>query len=117
MNSNGNNSPVALAKLEKNINKYRRLTSANPNFKKSLANAEKRYQRVARTLRQRNVERSVSPGTVRNLIEQLNTKSPSSSLSSSPVGFVPISPSGGRRRRRNRKTHRRSRKSRSRGHK
>ena len=112
MNSNGNNSPVALAQLEKNINKYRRLSASNPKFKESLASAEKRYQNVSRTLRQRNVERSVSPGTVRELIEQLDP-SPSKK-SPSPLGFSPINKPAGGRRRRVRNTRRRSRKTRGR---
>ena len=96
--SSNNNSPVALAQLEKNINKYRRLSASNPQFKNSLVSAEKKYQNLARTQRLRNIERSVSPGTVRELIEQLDPGSPSSTRSS-PIGFSPVNkPAGGRRR-------------------
>ena len=111
---NGNNSPVALAQLEKNINRYRRLSASNPQFKNSLASAEKKYENISRTQRLQNVKRSVSPGTVRSILEQLDPSSPKSSPRTSPVSFSPINKPAGGRRRRNRKTRRRSRKTRGR---
>jgi hypothetical protein len=103
--SSNSNSPVALAQLEKNINRYRRLSTSNPQFKNSLVSAEKRYENLSRTQRLRNVQRSVSPGTVRGILEKLDPGSPRGS----PTNFSPISNSmGGRRRvRKTRRTRRR----------
>lgn len=105
--SSNSNSPVALAQLEKNINRYRRLSASNPQFKNSLASAEKKYQNLSRTQRLQNVQRSVSPGTVRGILEQLEPSSPSASARGSPVGFSPVNKPAGGRRRRTRKTRRR----------
>lgn len=91
--NNGSSSPVALAQVEKNINKYRRLSTSNPQFQLYLANAEKKYQNLSRKGRLNNIERSVSPGTVQNILSQLE--------SGSPRHF-----NGGRRGKSNRKTRR-----------
>jgi hypothetical protein len=93
----------ALRKLERNANRYSRAAYVNPHAFEALNSTAKQYANLKKTQRQRNIQRSISPGTVQKLIEQLNTGSPKSNRNS-PVAFQ-----GGRRRK--------SRRGRSRKHK
>jgi hypothetical protein len=104
MNSNNKSPVLELEKLQENINLYRRLSASNPKFLTNIEAKEKKYANKTRNIRMRNIERSVSPGTVRSLIEQLNTGSAKSSPSTSPAIFT-----GGRRRRGRRNRTRRGR--------
>ena len=108
MNNNSNSELANLARAEKNINKYSRLSKLNPQFRSNLTSAERRYQNLQRTRRQKNIERSTSPGMVQSIVNMLTPGStPKSNGNGSPTGFSASPQVAGRRRNRKSRRNRR----------